>query len=88
MRATRGEIKAISMIFPFKGIEDSNIIFELGGDVEYEGMEVFYGSFIAEIPSREEKKKTIVVRFDCNRSKSGYSVKTKEIKEYDKDCLF
>lgn len=80
MRATKGQIKAISMVFPFKGIEDSNIIFELGGDIEYEGMEVFYGSFIAEIPNREEKKKTIVVSFDCNVSKSSYSVITKEIK--------
>lgn len=80
MRATKGQIKAISMVFPFKGIENSNIIFELGGDVEYEGMEVFDGSFIAEIPNREEKKKIIVVRFDCNISKSSYSVITKEIK--------
>lgn len=79
MRATRGEIKAISMIFPFKGIEDSNIIFEFGGDVEYEGMLVFDGSFIAQIPNGARKKKS-VVRFDCEIKKNSYSVKTKEIK--------
>lgn len=79
MIATKGQIKAISLIFPFKGIEDSNIIFEFGSNVEYEGMSVFDGSFIAEIPNRVGKKKS-VVRFDCNIGKSGYSVKTKEIK--------
>ena len=79
MRATKGQIRSISMVFPFKGIEDSNIIFEFGSNVEYEGMSVFDGSFIAEIPTRVGKKKS-VVRFDCYISKSGYSVKTKEIK--------
>lgn len=79
MKATKGQIKAISLIFPFKGIEDSNIIFEFGSNVEYEGMSVFDGSFIAEIPNGVGKKKT-VVRFDCNITKNGYSVKTKEIK--------
>lgn len=80
MKATKGQIKSMSLVFPFKGIENSNIIFEFGSNVEYEGMIVFDGSFIAEIPNREGKKKTIVVRFDCNISKGGYSVKTKEIK--------
>lgn len=80
MRATKGQIKAISMIFPFKGIENSNIIFEFGSNAEYEGMEVFDGSFIAEIPNRVGKKKS-VVRFDCEIKKNGYSVKTKEIKK-------
>lgn len=78
MKATKGQIKAISMVFPFKGIKNSNIIFEFGGDAEYEGMAVFDGSFIAEIPNGVGKKS--VVRFDCNISKSSYSVKTKEIK--------
>ena len=79
MKATKGEIKAISLIFPFKGIENSNIIFEFGSNVEYEGMVVFDGSFIAEIPNGVGKKKS-VIRFDCKVSKNGYSVKTKEIK--------
>lgn len=79
MRATRGQIKAISLVFPFKGIEDSNIIFEMGNDVEYEGMYVFDGIFYAEIPNREGKKKKSVVRFDCNISKSSYSVVSEEI---------
>lgn len=79
MIATKGQIRSISMIFPFKGIENSNIIFEFGSNVEYEGMVVFDGSFIAEIPNGVEKKKS-VIRFDCKVSKSGYSVKTKEIK--------
>ena len=79
MKATRGQIRSMEMVFPFKGIEGSNIIFEFGGDVEYEGMLVFDGSFIAEIPNREGKKKC-VIRFDCKVSKNGYSVKTKEIK--------
>jgi hypothetical protein len=79
MRATKGQIKAMSLVFPFKGIEDSSIIFEFGSNVEFEGMVVFDGSFIAQIPNGARKKKTIV-RFDCKVSKSGYSVKTKEIK--------
>lgn len=77
MKATKGQIKAISLIFPFKGIENSNIIFEFGSNVEYEGMVVFDGSFIAEIPNGGKKE---TVRFDCKTTKSGYSVKTKEIK--------
>lgn len=79
MIATKGQIRSMSMIFPFKGIENSNIIFEFGSNVEYEGMVVFDGSFIAEIPNRVGKKKS-VVRFDCNISKSSYSVVAKEIK--------
>jgi hypothetical protein len=79
MRATKGQIRSMEMIFPFKGVEDSSIIFEFGGDVEYEGMFVFDGSFIAEIPNGVGKKKS-VIRFDCKISKLGYSVETKEIK--------
>ena len=78
MKATKGQIKSVSLVFPFKGIENSNIIFEFGSNVEYEGMVVFDGSFIAEIPNGGKKKS--VVRFDCKVSKGGYSVKTKEIK--------
>ena len=79
MKATEGQIKAISLHFPYKGIENSRITFEGGGDIDFNGMIVFEGSFIAQIPNGVGKDRTIV-RFDCERKGNKYSVKAKEIK--------
>ena len=79
MKATEGQIRAIGMAFPQKGIENSRITFEGGSEVEYDGLKVFDGSFIAQIPNGVGKGKTIV-RFDCEVNKNGYFVKFKVIK--------